>query len=51
MWQIAYSLIFRAYSRNQGHVCKVDLVLTVGTVRDLLSRLNTEALDLELIER
>lgn len=45
MWQIAYSLIFRVYSRNYGHECKVDLILTVGPIRDLLGRLNREAIE------
>lgn len=45
MWQIAYSLIFRVYSRNYGHECKVDLILTVGPLKDLLTRLNREAID------
>lgn len=45
MWQIAYSLIFRVYSRNYGHECKVDLILTVGPLKDLMNRLNREAID------
>lgn len=46
MWQIAYSLIFKVYSRNIGHECKVDLILTVGPIKDLLTRLNRDSSDL-----
>lgn len=45
MWQIAYSLIFRIYSGNYGHECKVDLILTVGPIHDLITRLNREPID------
>lgn len=39
MWEIAYSLIFRIYSRDYGHECKVDLILTVGPLRELLTQI------------
>lgn len=38
MWQLAYSLIFRIYSRDYGHECKVDLILTIGPLKDLIAR-------------
>lgn len=42
MWQIAYSLIFRLYSSTYGHECKLDLILTVGSIHELLGRINRE---------
>ena len=39
MWQIAYSLIFRIYSRDYGHEYKVDLILTIGPIKDLIKRI------------
>lgn len=43
MWKIAYSLIFRVFNCNYGHECRVDLILTVGSIMDLISRLNRDS--------
>lgn len=39
MWEIAYTLLFKVCSQNYGHECKVDLILTVGKINELLQQL------------
>lgn len=38
MWQIVYSMIFRVLSSTE-HECKVELILTVGSLMELLAHL------------
>lgn len=46
MWQIAYSLIFNMYHRQYGHECKVDLILTIGPIKELLQHLTEDTFEI-----